>query len=119
MQTGEELELDDVTAELPKLTGRPLQAIHRDIFGKEHTIANCQHLRRKIAWHIQATKDGVLSKSVRQYALTIARGTQLSYAYRATGTLDMINFRCGKLLRRHCWNRPGMRGSRCPEALSS
>ena len=54
-----------------------MQAAHQEMFGAEHPIANCQHLRRKIAWHIQAAKEGGLPESVRQYAIAIARGTEL------------------------------------------
>jgi len=54
-----------------------LQAVHKELFGAEHPIANFQHLRRKIAWHLQALKDGGLPESVRQYAIAIARGTEL------------------------------------------
>ena len=54
-----------------------LQAVHREMFGAEHPIANCQHLRRKIAWHLQAEKEGGLPESVRQYAIAIARGAEL------------------------------------------
>jgi len=43
-------------ADLPGMSARQLQAAHRELFGAEHPIANCQHLRRKIAWHIQAAK---------------------------------------------------------------
>jgi hypothetical protein len=63
--------------DLPRMTASQLQAVHRELFGAEHPIANCQHLRRKIAWHLQATKDGGLPESVRQYAIAIARGTEL------------------------------------------
>jgi hypothetical protein len=54
-----------------------LQAVHRELFVAEHPIANCQHLRRKIARHLQAAKDGGLPESVRQYAIAVARGTEL------------------------------------------
>lgn len=63
--------------ELPKMNAPLLQVVHRKLFGAEHPIANCQHLRRKIAWHLQALKDGGLPESVRQYAIAIARGTEL------------------------------------------
>jgi hypothetical protein len=63
--------------DLPKMNAPQLQAVHRELFGAEHPIANCQHLRRKIAWHLQAAKDGALPESVRQYAIAIARGTEL------------------------------------------
>src|SRR6202521_4338914 len=63
--------------DLPGMKALQLQAVHRELFGAEHPIANCQHLRRKIAWHLQASKDGGLPESVRQYAIAIARGTEL------------------------------------------
>ncbi len=64
-------------ADLPKMNAQQLQAVHRELFGAEHAIANCQHLRRKIAWHLQAAEEGGLPESVRQYAIAIARGTEL------------------------------------------
>ncbi len=63
--------------QLPRLGPKELQAIHREIFGAEHPIANCQHLRRKIAWHIQAAKEGGLPEVARSFAISIARGTEL------------------------------------------
>jgi hypothetical protein len=63
--------------DLPGLGAPQLQAVHRELFGAEHPIANCQHLRRKIAWHLQAGEDGGLPESVRQYAIAIARGAEL------------------------------------------
>jgi len=63
--------------QLPRLGPSELQAIHREMFGAEHPIANCQHLRRKIAWHIQAAKEGGLPEAVRSYALSIAHETDL------------------------------------------
>ena len=47
------------------------------MFGAEHPVSNCQHLRRKIAWHIQAEKEGGLPESVRQHAIAIAREADL------------------------------------------
>src|SRR5664279_344841 len=63
--------------DLRRMKAPQLQALHKELFGAEHRIANCQHLRRKIAWHMQAAKDGGLPESVRQYAIAIARGTEL------------------------------------------
>jgi hypothetical protein len=63
--------------DLPMMSAPKLQAVHRELFGAEHPIANCQHLRRKIAWNLQAAKEGGLPESVRQYAVAIARGTEL------------------------------------------
>lgn len=63
--------------DLPRMNAQQLQAVHRELFGAEHAVANCQHLRRKIAWHLQAERDGGLPESARQYAIAIARGTEL------------------------------------------
>jgi hypothetical protein len=57
-------------------TGRLLE-IHRELFGEERAVANAGHLRRKIAWRMQAAREGALPDSARQYALAIARGTAL------------------------------------------
>lgn len=59
------------------MTAPQLRSVHKELFGVEHPIANCQHLRRKIAWHLQAAKEGSLPESVRQYAIAIARATEL------------------------------------------
>ena len=64
-------------SDLPRLSAPQLQAAHQEMFGAKHPIANCQYLRRKIAWHLQAAKDGGLPESVRQYAIAIARGAEL------------------------------------------
>lgn len=64
-------------SDLPRMTAPQLQAVHARLFGEPHKISNCQHLRRKIAWHLQAAKEGGLPESVRQYAIAIARGTEL------------------------------------------
>lgn len=64
-------------ADLPKMNAAQLQALHQKLFGAEHAISNCQHLRRKIAWHLQAAKEGGLPESVRQHAIGVARQTEL------------------------------------------
>ena len=64
-------------ADLPRLTAQQLQAVHRQMFGAAHSVANCQHLRRKIAWHVQAAREGALPEAVRTFAFSIARETEL------------------------------------------
>ena len=64
-------------ADLPRMNAAQLQATHRLIFGKDRPIANCQHLRRKIAWQLQSEKGGGLPEAVRERAAAIARETQL------------------------------------------
>ena len=63
--------------DLPRMNAAQLQEVHRELFGAEHRIANPQHLRRKIAWHLQAANGGGIPESVRQYAIAVARGTEL------------------------------------------
>ncbi|MGA2713098.1 MAG: DUF2924 domain-containing protein [Bryobacteraceae bacterium] len=63
--------------DLPGMSAPQLQALHRELFGAEHPIANCQHLRRKIAWQLQAAKEGGLPESVRQYAIAMALNSEL------------------------------------------
>ena len=64
-------------SDLPRLNAAQLQMTHRLMFGAEHPVSNCQHLRRKIAWHLQADKEGGLPESVRQHAIEIAREADL------------------------------------------
>jgi hypothetical protein len=64
-------------ADLPKLGAAQLRAIHKELFGVAPQVVNCQHLRRKIAWHLQTARDGSLPESVRQHAIAIARETEL------------------------------------------
>jgi Protein of unknown function (DUF2924) len=64
-------------ADLPGMNASQLQSVHRRLFGLEHPVSNCQHLRRKIAWHLQAAADGGLPEIVRQYAIGVARSTEL------------------------------------------
>ena len=63
--------------QLAGMDTRQLVELHRKLFGDVRVAPNPGHLRRKIAWHIQAAKEGGLPDSARQYALAIARGTAL------------------------------------------
>jgi hypothetical protein len=63
--------------DLPRMSAQQLQAVHKELFGAEHRVANSQHLRRKIAWLLQAAKGGGIPESVRLYAIAVARGTEL------------------------------------------
>jgi hypothetical protein len=62
---------------LAKMNVQRLQALHGELFGAEHPVANAGHLRRKIAWHVQARKHGGVPDSARQQALAIARDTEI------------------------------------------
>ena len=50
-----------------------LQRTYHQIFGVPVSGGNSELARRKIAWHIQAEREGGLPESVRQHALGIAR----------------------------------------------
>jgi len=63
--------------QLAEMDTQQLMELHRKLFGEERVASNAGHLRRKIAWHIQAAREGGLPDSARQYALVIARGTKL------------------------------------------
>ena len=49
-----------------------LQRIHRTLFGKDGTVLHIVHLRRKVAWELQARAEGGLPEEARQHALAIA-----------------------------------------------
>jgi hypothetical protein len=63
--------------QLAGMDTRQLVELHHKLFGEERVAANAGHLRRKIAWHMQAAREGWLPDSALQYALAIARGTTL------------------------------------------
>ncbi|MDR3719212.1 MAG: DUF2924 domain-containing protein [Bryobacteraceae bacterium] len=63
--------------QLSEMDTQQLVELHRKLFGEERVASNAGHLRRKIAWHIQAAREGGLPDSARQYALVIARGATL------------------------------------------
>lgn len=62
---------------LARLNLDRLQMLHRELFGEESIVKNAGHLRRKLAWHMQARKHGGLPESAGQHALEIARDAKL------------------------------------------
>jgi len=64
-------------AGLARLNLARLQTLHRDLFGGESQVNNAGHLRRKLAWQMQARKYGGLPESASQHALEIARDAVL------------------------------------------
>jgi hypothetical protein len=49
-----------------------LQKVHRSLFGKDSAVVHILHLRRKLAWELQARAEGGLPEETRQYALNVA-----------------------------------------------
>lgn len=62
---------------LARLSLARLQLLHLELFGEESRVKSAGHLRRKLAWHIQARKHGGLPESASQHALEIARDAEL------------------------------------------
>jgi hypothetical protein len=58
---------------LAKMRPDELQRLHRKIFGCDVTSGNSELARRRIAWRVQAERDGGLPESARQHALALAR----------------------------------------------
>ena len=83
------------------------------MFGAKHPIANCQYLRRKIAWHIQAAKEGGLPESVRQYAIAIARGAELRVRIAENLSRRQTGDPAGAVRDDQRWSKRGMPGCQC------
>jgi len=64
-------------ASLKTMDIHQLRARHRDVFGEETRSCNKQHLRKKIAWRIQAMAYGGLSERAKRRALEIANDADL------------------------------------------
>ena len=54
-----------------------LQKIYRKLFGHNAPAGSSQYARRKIAWQVQADREGGLPESARQHALVIAQDARL------------------------------------------
>ena len=54
-----------------------LQQLHRRVFGSAVASGNSEQARRRIAWQIQAEREGGLPESARQHALAIGRDSRL------------------------------------------
>jgi hypothetical protein len=62
---------------VPQMGTAELRTLYRDLLGSDIPAGNSELARRKIAWHIQAEKEGGLPESVRQHALGVARESAL------------------------------------------
>jgi hypothetical protein len=77
MATAKKTDIETDLGLLRRMSIAHLQALHRELFGDESPVSNAGHLRRKLAWHLQARKHGGLPESARQHALVIARDSEL------------------------------------------
>jgi Protein of unknown function (DUF2924) len=60
-------------ARLARMKPDQLRQLHRKIFDRDVPSGNSEQARRRIAWHVQAQREGGLPESARQHALAIAR----------------------------------------------
>src|SRR5947209_6438981 len=70
----------DVRAEIEALKGatvRELKTRYRELFGEVSPSSNHAHLWRRIAWRLQARRQGALSDRARSRALELASDTDL------------------------------------------
>src|SRR5712691_1609243 len=62
---------------LARMRPDELRRLHRAIFGCDVPFGNSEQARRRIAWRIQAEREGALPESARQHALAIAKEASL------------------------------------------
>ena len=73
-----------------------IQQLYGGVFGCEIPSGNTEYARRKVAWHLQAERDGGLPESARQRALAIARDSRLRLRIEAN-----VDRRCKGLAPEH------------------
>jgi hypothetical protein len=78
----EPIELD----RLARMQSGELQRLYKRIFGRAIPSGSSVQARRKIAWHLQAEREGGLPESARQQALAIAKQASLRIHLRRGGT---------------------------------
>ena len=71
---------------LARMKPDELRNLHRKMFDCDVPSGNSEHARRRIAWKIQAEREGGLPESARQHALAIAREAGLRI--RARGNVE-------------------------------
>ena len=76
-------------SDLADATPSELQSLYRQIFGCAVPAGSSELARRKIAWQVQAEREGGLPESARQHALAIAR--EAGVRVRARTNLDRRN----------------------------
>src|SRR5579863_6722112 len=72
---------------LVQMQARELQRLHQKLFGRAVTSGNSELARRRIAWHVQAEREGGVPESARNHALAIAKEASLRIQLRR-GAVD-------------------------------
>jgi hypothetical protein len=65
-------------ARIARMKVPELRRLYRELFGTDPPAGNSECARRKIAWHLQAEREGPLPESAQQRALGIASAAPLS-----------------------------------------
>ena len=60
-----------------QLSPARLRRWHTELFGHDIPVSNLDHLRRKVAWELQARAEGRLPEAARELALSIAQHSVL------------------------------------------
>jgi len=69
---------------LARMQTSQLQQLHHRIFGTHVASGNSEQARRRIAWQMQAEREGNLPDSARQHALELARESGIRVPARIT-----------------------------------
>lgn len=70
---------------LSRMRPNEIKALHRTLFGRDVVSSNAEQARRRIAWHLQAEREGGLPESARQHALGLARESGMRLRSRIGG----------------------------------
>jgi hypothetical protein len=62
---------------LARMKPTELHQLYKDRSGCDVPAGNSEYARRRIAWHVQAEREGGLPESARQHALAIAKDSKL------------------------------------------
>jgi len=71
---------------LARMQSSELRQLHQRLFGRVVPSGNSELARRRIAWHLQAEREGGLPESARQHALAIAKEASLRIQVRRAST---------------------------------
>jgi hypothetical protein len=69
-----------------QLQPEEMKQLYKKIYGRESPSSSFEYLRRKIAWGVQAAREGGFPESARQHALAISNQTSIRIHVRRSRT---------------------------------
>lgn len=72
-----DMDIDKVVAELSRMSVRDLRQRYAEVFGEPPRSFNKPHLVKRIAWRVQALREGDLSERARRRARELANDADL------------------------------------------